>query len=118
MSGLSGTPTSTFAGVGFWIHPSTPRALPGRGRQALSQRDPIPYSDSATLQLGGRSYKPYSLPVIVKDADWAALDDLVGTSGLLDTVAGLSVTAALLDSGAPEFYAEGCVLTTLQFDFA
>lgn len=119
MSALDGmTGTSTFGGVSFWITQSSPGYVTSRGRKSNYQADPIPYGDNVTLQLGGRSRPPLALPVMVKTADWAALDALVGTADTLDTATGLSVTAALVDMGQPQFHADGHVLTTLTFEFA
>lgn len=118
MSGLSGTGTSSFGAVAFWMAQSSPRAVPGRGRKANYLSEPIPYGDSVTLQLGGRNRPPLQLAVIVKTADWVALDDLVGTTATLDTATGLTATTALVDTGRPEFHGDGFVLTTLTFEFA
>jgi hypothetical protein len=119
MSALDGlTGTSSFGTCSFWMTQVSPGAVPGRGRKANYLSEPIPYSDSVTLQLGGRNRPPLQLAVVLKTDDWAALDALVGTTATLDTATGLVATTALVDTGQPQFHGDGFVRTTLTFEFA
>ena len=112
-----GVGTSTFAGIAFWITDNN-RALPRRGRQARIQRDPIPYGNTATVQIGGVDYEELRLNAFIEAATWSGLEAKVGTVGTLDLLGSPSAQAVLAAASGPQFYPGDYAIVQLTFVFA
>lgn len=112
-----GTGTSSFSGTNFWVVQQGARALPRRGRVSVYQRDHIPYSNAAVIQLGGTDTPAMQYQVVVKTADYAALVALVNTRATLTINGESGATAVLVGVGDAKEYAEGFCTCTINAEF-
>lgn len=113
---LAGTGTSSFGGVAFW-YVSTNATLKGRGRVAVYDRQKIPYGSNAVIQSGGTDTPPTQITALVKDADYAGLEALVGTARTLALLGNGNTSAYLAACVDQQQYRDGCSTVQLTFEY-
>lgn len=112
-----GTGTSSFGSVHFWLQQPGTRTVPRRGKTVIYERTKIPYGNDAVLEIGGLDAPPMQRQVLIKDADWASMLGLLGTTGTLALFGDSSTTATLVDWPHGEFWAEGYVTVQAKWEF-
>lgn len=108
------TGTSSFGGVSFQIT-NNQFGLPDRGFTAQYQKEHIPYSDDAVVQVGGSDTDDLVFDAILNTADLAALGALKGTAGVLSILGMGTVTALFARMSGPKRYVNGYVIAALTF---
>lgn len=110
--------TSTFGAVGFRITDNQ-MALPEPGTTLRVQKDPIPYGNLSTVQIGGYDSDDLTLSIVLNTSDFAALRAAAqaATTATLTILGDIARTALLTKLGQPRKYAEGETIVQVTFMF-
>lgn len=88
---------SSFAGLTFYIQQNQFFARPWVDRRERRTITPVPYSDDAIIQLGGRDPWTLTLTVVIPASQVNTFLSKRKSTGTLSLLGGDSVTALLLD---------------------